>query len=45
MADETEETKRILVVTHHNAVREALAMRLNQDEDLEVAWQTPTPWL
>ena len=36
MADET---KRILVVAHHNAFREALAMRLNQEEDLEVAWQ------
>src|ERR687893_51753 len=34
-----EETKRILVVVHHNAFREALAMRLNQEEDLEVAWQ------
>ena len=39
-------TKRILVVAHHNAFREALAMRLNQEEEnLEVAWQTPTPWL
>jgi hypothetical protein len=45
VADETEETKRILVVAHHNAFGEALAMRLNQEEDLEVAWQTPTPWL
>jgi two-component system response regulator DevR len=34
-----EETKRILVVANHNAFREALAMRLNQEEDLEVAWQ------
>jgi two-component system, NarL family, response regulator DevR len=34
-----EETKRILVVVHHNAFREALAMRLNQEEDLEAAWQ------
>jgi two-component system response regulator DevR len=34
-----DETKRILVVAHHNAFREALAMRLNQEEDLEVAWQ------
>jgi two-component system response regulator DevR len=34
-----EETKRILVVVHHNAFREALAMRLDQEEDLEVAWQ------
>ena len=34
-----EETKRVLVVVHHNAFREALAMRLEQEEDLEVAWQ------
>ena len=34
-----EETKRVLVVVHHNAFREALAMRLDQEEDLEVAWQ------
>ena len=34
-----EEPKRILVVAHHNAFREALAMRLNQEEDLEVALQ------
>ncbi len=34
-----EETKRILVVVHHNAFREALAMRLDQEDDLEVAWQ------
>jgi two-component system response regulator DevR len=34
-----EETKRILVVVHHNAFREALAMRLNQEEDLEAACQ------
>jgi two-component system response regulator DevR len=34
-----EEIKRILVVVHHNAFREALAMRLEQEEDLEVAWQ------
>jgi two-component system, NarL family, response regulator DevR len=34
-----EEIKRILLVAHHNAFREALAMRLNQEEDLEVAWQ------
>jgi|SRR3712207_130819 len=33
------ETKRILLVTHHNAFREALAIRLDQEEDLEVAWQ------
>jgi DNA-binding NarL/FixJ family response regulator len=32
-------TKRILLVTDHNAFREALAVRLNQEEDLEVAWQ------
>ena len=34
-----EETKRILLAVHHNAFRDALAMRLNQEEDLEVAWQ------
>jgi DNA-binding NarL/FixJ family response regulator len=34
-----EETKRVLVVVHHNVFREALAMRLEQEEDLEVAWQ------
>ena len=34
-----EETKRVLVVANHNAFREALAMRLNQEENLEVAWQ------
>jgi DNA-binding NarL/FixJ family response regulator len=34
-----DETKRILVVVHHNVFREALAMRLEQEEDLEVAWQ------
>lgn len=42
-----EETKRILLIAHHNAFREALAMRLNREEDLEVAWQagsmTDTP--
>jgi DNA-binding NarL/FixJ family response regulator len=32
-------TKRILLVTDHNAFREALAIRLNQEKDLEVAWQ------
>lgn len=32
-------TKRILLVTEHNAFREALAARLNQEEDLEVIWQ------
>jgi two-component system response regulator DevR len=31
--------KRILMVVHHNAFREALAMRLDQEDDLEVAWQ------
>ena len=35
----TKETKRILLVTHHNAFREAMAIRLDQEEDLEVAWQ------
>src|SRR5918994_3037611 len=38
-ANVAEETKRILLVVHHNTFREALAMRLNQEEDLEVAWQ------
>ena len=33
------ETKRILMVAPHNAFRQALAMRLDQEEDLEVAWQ------
>ena len=33
-------TKRILLVADHNAFREALAIRLNQEEDLEVAWQS-----
>ena len=33
------EMKRILLVGPHNAFREALAVRLNQEEDLEVAWQ------
>lgn len=33
------ETTRILVVAPHNAFREALAMRLDLEEDLEVAWQ------
>jgi DNA-binding NarL/FixJ family response regulator len=32
------ETTRILVVAPHNAFRQALAMRLDQEEDLEVAW-------
>jgi two-component system, NarL family, response regulator DevR len=31
--------KRILMVVHHNAFREALAMSLDQEDDLEVAWQ------
>jgi DNA-binding NarL/FixJ family response regulator len=35
----TKEPKRILLVAEHNAFREALAVRLNQEEDLEVAWQ------
>ena len=35
----TKETKRILLVAEHNTFREALAIRLNQEEDLEVAWQ------
>ena len=34
-----EKPRRILVVVHHNAFREALAMRLDLEEDLEVAWQ------
>ena len=33
------ETKRILLAVHHNAFREALAMHLEQEDDLEVAWQ------
>ena len=33
------ETTRILVVAPHNTFRQALAMRLDQEEDLEVAWQ------
>jgi two-component system response regulator DevR len=35
-----QETKRILLVADHNVFREALAVRLNQEEDLEVAWQS-----
>ncbi len=31
------ETKRVLLVARHHAFREALAIRLNQEEDLEVA--------
>jgi DNA-binding NarL/FixJ family response regulator len=34
-----DETKRVLLVAHHNAFREALATRLDQEQDLEVAWQ------
>ena len=34
-----EEMKRVLVVVHHNAFREALSMHLEQEDDLEVAWQ------
>ena len=34
-----EETKRILLVVHHNTFREALATRLEQEDDLQVAWQ------
>ena len=33
------DTKRILLVTAHNVFREALAARLSQEADLEVAWQ------
>ena len=36
MADET---RRILLVVHHNVFREALATRLEQEDDLQVAWQ------
>ena len=32
-------TKRILLVAAHNVFREALAARLSQEADLEVAWQ------
>ena len=39
MADEVDDNKRELVVAHNNAFREALAMRLNLEEDLEVACQ------
>src|SRR5215210_5114967 len=35
-----QKTTRILLVADHNAFREALAIRLNQEEDLEVAWQS-----
>jgi DNA-binding NarL/FixJ family response regulator len=37
--DLAKKTNRILLVAKHNAFREALAIRLNQEEDLEVAWQ------
>ena len=33
------DTKRILIVAAHNVFREALAARLSQEADLEVAWQ------
>jgi DNA-binding NarL/FixJ family response regulator len=33
------ETKRVLLVADNHAFREALAMALNQQEDLEVTWQ------
>jgi hypothetical protein len=39
------ETTRILVVAPHNAFRQALAMRLDQEEDLEVAWQAGSIWM
>jgi DNA-binding NarL/FixJ family response regulator len=35
-----QQKKRILLVTDHHVLREALSLRLNQEEDLEVAWQT-----
>jgi two-component system, NarL family, response regulator DevR len=38
VAPETQAT-RILLVMGHNAYREALATRLDQEADLEVAWQ------
>ena len=38
-ANVAEETKRILLVVHHNVFREALATRLEQEDNLEVAWQ------
>src|ERR687898_2801874 len=38
-ANVAEETKRILLVVHHNTFREALATRLEQEDDLQVAWQ------
>ncbi|MCA1837635.1 MAG: response regulator [Actinobacteria bacterium] len=33
------ERKRILLVIDHNAFRQTLGIRLDQEEDLEVAWQ------
>ena len=33
------ETKRVLLVYNHDAFRQALARVLNEQEDLEVAWQ------
>jgi two-component system, NarL family, response regulator DevR len=33
------EIKRIMLVTDHNAFREVLALRLEQEADLEVTWQ------
>jgi len=38
-ANVAEEKKRVLLVVHHNAFREALAMRLDREDGLEVAWQ------
>jgi DNA-binding NtrC family response regulator len=37
--DVATQKKRILLVADHNAFREALAIRLDQEADLEVAWQ------
>ena len=31
--------KRVLLVNPHNTFREAMAMKLNQEPDLEVVWQ------
>lgn len=31
--------KHIMLVAAHNAFREALAIRLSREEDMEVAWQ------
>jgi two-component system response regulator DevR len=33
------ETKRVLLVSNHDAFRQALARVLNEEEDLKVAWQ------